>query len=117
MKSWLLATVWGVPHWTMIVMAAFAIMERVLSRSKNPQARSIVAALALCMRWFFTLTRISMIPIVGPRLVRVVEMIAGVDIDGDGRVGDDAAGNDDVTVPGIKPVQNDGGPVFPDAKP
>jgi hypothetical protein len=87
-KEWMLATTWGVPHWAAIVTVLMAVVERFLGRSKNPQARSIVAALAFGTQWVLRVTRISAIPILGTTVVKVLEVISGSDIDGDGKVGD-----------------------------
>lgn len=85
--AWLKASYHGVPHWVVVLMCAWVFAERMLGGSKNPQIRSTLAAFATLIRWVLVSTRIALIPVVGPAVIRVLEITSGVDIDGDGSVG------------------------------
>ena len=58
-------------------LTALALLELVLGRSKNPQLRSLASAVALAIQKVLELTRISMIPIVGPLVVNVLKIVDG----------------------------------------
>lgn len=88
--QWFQAATWGVPHWAGVAVLAMAVVERFLGRSKNPRIRSIMALVAHGMSWVLMTTRIGRIPVLGTTVVKVLELIAGQDIDGDGKVGDAA---------------------------
>lgn len=58
-------------------LTALALLELVLGRSKNPQLRSLASAVALAIQKVVELTRISLIPVVGPLVVNVLKTVDG----------------------------------------
>lgn len=58
-------------------LTVLALLEMVLGRSKNPQLRSVASAVALALQKTAEMTRISIIPVVGPLVVSVLKTIDG----------------------------------------
>lgn len=83
-------TVFGlsVPVWMLLVLAFGPVVEYLLGRFAPTKCASLIALIATGLRAVLTITRIGSIPLIGTGLVRVLESIAGVDLDGDGQVGD-----------------------------
>lgn len=77
---------WGIPHWTLVLIGVIVVAEWALGRSSNPSLRSIAAVLATLLRFLVVRSRLSLIPLIGPLLVYVLEAISGKDLDGDGSV-------------------------------
>lgn len=93
------------PRWLWLLILAGIISERLLARSKRPWARSGLSLVAFGLRILVVRSGLAMIPAIGPILVRALEVIAGADIDGDGKIGDPSrpAADDDPTKPGVDP--------------
>lgn len=88
-KTWLLEATWGVPHWTAALMLLFVVLSRLFAKSSRPEFRHVLGWAAMGIRWVLLTTRIGLIPVLGTTIVRALEVLAGVDIDGDGKIGDD----------------------------
>lgn len=58
-------------------LTVLALLEMVLGRSKNPQLRSVASAVALALQKTAEMTRIAMIPVVGPLVLNVLKAIDG----------------------------------------
>lgn len=86
-------TVFGIaaPAWAFVAIAVGVVTEWALGRFAPTRCASLIALVATLLRWVFTITRIGSIPVVGTAIVRFLETVAGIDIDGDGKVGDGAA--------------------------
>jgi hypothetical protein len=88
-------TVFGLsaPVWMLLVLALGPVIEWALGRFAPTKCASLIAVIATGLKLVLQVTRIGAIPIVGTGIVRVLESIAGVDLDGDGHVGDPPAGS------------------------
>ena len=58
-------------------LTVLALLEMVLGKSKNPQLRSVASAVALALQKTAEMTRISVIPVVGPLVLNVLKAIDG----------------------------------------
>jgi hypothetical protein len=67
----------GIHRVAWVGLTVLALLEMVLGRSKNPQLRSVASAVALAMQKAVELTRIAMIPVVGPLVTSVLKAIDG----------------------------------------
>lgn len=78
------------PAWAWAAILLGLVAENILGRLKAPWAHSLLGVIAAGLRWLVTFTRIGSIPIVGTLLVRFLELVANIDLDGDGKIGDAA---------------------------
>lgn len=67
----------GIHRVAWVGLTALALLEMALGKSKNPQLRSVASAIALALQKTVELTRISMIPVVGPLVTSVLKAIDG----------------------------------------
>ncbi len=77
----------GAPAWAWLAMALGVVVEGILGHAKNPRFRSLAATLATGLRALLMFLRIGSIPVVGPIIIGALEAVAGIDLDGDGKVG------------------------------
>lgn len=94
----------GAPTWIVAVVIACAVAERLLAKASRPEFRSLIGVGATVIRWALTVTRVAALPVAGPLIVRVLEAIAGVDLDGDGRIADRTPPKGMPTVPPPPPA-------------
>ena len=103
-STWLFEawTIFGheIPHWALPALVLFMVTERLLAKSSRPEFRSLMGLLALAARW--VLRPIAIIPKIGPWLIHVIELLAGVDVDGDGVVGQVESDVGSPSAPGIQ---------------
>lgn len=90
--AWLTApySLFGVeaPHWAWLGFPLLLLVERLLVKANRPEFRSLVGILTTALQVLLTkIIPLRLIPVVGPKLVHLFEVIAGVDLDGDGHVG------------------------------
>ncbi len=78
------------PAWAWGAIILGLVAENILGHLKAPWARSLLGLIATGLRWLINFTRIGSIPVVGTGIVRFLELVAGIDLDGDGKVGDAA---------------------------
>jgi hypothetical protein len=76
------------PAWMLVALALGPIVEWALGRFAPTKCASLIALIATGLRAILTITRLGSIPIIGTGIVRILETIAGVDLDGDGLIGD-----------------------------
>lgn len=67
----------GIHRVAWVGLTALALLELVLGRSKNPQLRSLASAVALALQKGVELSRIALIPVVGPLVTNVLKVIDG----------------------------------------
>lgn len=74
--DWLYTGSWlGLHRVAWAGLTALALTEAVLGKSKNPQLRSLASAVAVAIQKVLELTRISLIPVVGPLVVNVLKVV------------------------------------------
>lgn len=67
----------GIHRVAWLGLTVMAVLELALGRSKNPQLRSLASAVALAIQKLVELTRIAMIPVVGPLVMNVLKVVDG----------------------------------------
>lgn len=77
------------PAWTFFAILGGVVVEYLLGRFAPTSCASLIALIATGLR--VLLSPFARIPVVGPAIMRALEAIAGVDLDGDGHVGDPPA--------------------------
>ena len=93
-------TVLGVgpaPAWMFMMFPIGIAVEGWLTRRTDPRLRSAAAMIGNLLRLAMSPLPIARIPVVGPSLVRWLEVVSNVDLDGDGKVGDPPC-------PGVVPI-------------
>ena len=85
--EWFRVDLLGLPRWVWGVVVVLEGLSWLLGRAKNPQLRSLSSAFAKLLSWVLRKFRVSLIPVMGPRLIDILEVIACRDLDGDGNIG------------------------------
>jgi hypothetical protein len=71
-----------------LLLGLGVVVEYALGRSKSVKANSMAALVANLLRMLLVRVGLLRLPVVGPLIVRGLELFSGVDLDGDGHVGD-----------------------------
>lgn len=71
-----------------LLLALGVVVEYALGRSKSVKANSGAALVGHGLRLLLVRVGLLRLPVVGPLIVRGLEVFSGVDLDGDGHVGD-----------------------------
>lgn len=85
--EWLKHPLWldTAAYWWVLGAVALVVNEWV-SRSKSVRANSIAAVLPFILQTLLVRVGLLRLPVAGPMIVRFLEALSGVDIDGDGRI-------------------------------
>lgn len=84
--DWLKHPLWGGPAAYLWILGALALLlNEWVSRSKSVRANSIAAVIPFVLQTLLVRVGLLRLP-AGPLIVRFLEALSGVDIDGDGRI-------------------------------